>query len=120
MANFDKPGDEARRGRLMLELRPVGALQALLVGHLARAMGRLERVDAAEGLGDPAWPRAHANAERAFYRSLAEFRRQAKADALAGDAGALEPWLTAPAPSPSPRPGRWCCKACEERGGSLG
>ena len=139
MANFDKTGDEVRLARLTIELRPVGALQALLVGHIARAMGRLERVNAAEDLDDPAWLKANANAERAFHRSLAEFRRQAAADARAGDAGGSgessvegrEPRPGAPpadlegvrAGEPGPgvlRLGRWCCKVCERRGGSLG
>ena len=88
---------------LRAEMTPSGLLQNFLVGQIGLAMDRLARADAREdrdGPADPAWARAQAQAERAFYRALTEFRRLAKAEAKAR-ADAEPKVARAPKPAPS-------------------
>ena len=76
------PTGETLRDQLRRELAPSGLLQAVLVEQIARGIDRLNRAAALENHDDPAnsaWLRYQAQAERTFYRALAEFRRLAKA-----------------------------------------
>lgn len=102
---MDHPTDptaEARLDQLRRELGPVGLLQTMLVEQIALAMGRLRRVDTLENPDDRAWVRDHAKAERSFYRSLDEFRRQARdAAKTAPIAAAVAPPPVAPTPPPA-------------------
>ena len=95
---------ENHGAQLRRELAPVGLLQTFLVGQVALGMARLAAVDVREDAeaGGPAWTRDHARAERSFYRSLAEFRRQVKADAKSARDTAQTP--TPDAESAVPRP----------------
>ena len=66
---------------LRAELAPSGLLQHFLVGQMALAMDRLTLATAREDRDDPAWLKYHAQAERTFYKAMAEFRRLVKAAA---------------------------------------
>ena len=90
---------------LRAEMAPSGILQRFLVEQMALAMDRLGRAAAAEDREEPASLRAQAQAERTFYKAMAEFRRLVKAEAetRAAREDAPPPAKTAAAPSPTPR-----------------
>ena len=83
---------------LRAELAPAGLLQRFLVDQMAQAMDRLTRAAALDDRDDPARLREQAQAERSFYKAMAEFRRLVKADARAAE---FQPEV---APTPAPRP----------------
>lgn len=66
---------------LRAEMAPSGVLQRFLVDQMAQAMDRLTRAAALEDSDEPDALRFQAQAERTFYKALAEFRRQVKAAA---------------------------------------
>ena len=75
---------EGLREQLRRELTPVGVLQGLLVDQIARAAWRLRRAaewEETTGPEDRGWLRYQGQAERSFYRGLAELRRLVKAEA---------------------------------------
>lgn len=108
------PNSTSTADALRAELAPSGILQRLVVDQIALGTDRLARAAALEDPADPAnpaWLRYQAQAERTFYRALAEFRRLVKAESRSKPTGkatakVLEV-ITPPAPPVvAPRPPR--------------
>lgn len=74
----DREAFEAFRDEMRRELAPAGILHSLVVDQFAMAAERLRRAaewEETAAPGDPAWTRYHAQAERTFWKAMAELRR---------------------------------------------
>lgn len=96
----DREAYRAARAELHRQLAPVGILHLLIVDQLALAAERLRRAAEWEervAPGDPAWSRYQAQAERSFWKAIAELRRLDKAEkpgTVARPTAAIAPTLT--------------------------
>lgn len=104
----DPAASRARREEMHRQLAPSGILHALIVDQLARAAERLRQADEwgeTASPGDPALSRFLAQADRSFWKAMAELRRVEKAKAAEAKAQAKaaevveKPVVVAAAPS---------------------
>ena len=104
----DPEGARHRREEWRRQLAPVGIMHAMVVDQIARAAERLRHAEEWEDNappGDPAALRYLAQAERGFWRAMAEHRRIERANRAAAKVDASRATkVEVVAPAPSNRP----------------